>query len=755
MQPTPPNPSPSEPNAFEPVIDRLRAQRQNVAGALLVLAVVFLGLTGWLVVKGRQLDSAPSVTKDEKDKKDKAEDPLKPAKLDVTAVQKEKQVDYFIGGVSAFLACLPCAAIGAFLLASPPKLTAAEDKAQIRHVVLLFGALLGAVLILAGGLFFYQWGGSLVKWLDQHELEEARYALIPLLMVVAGGGLIFLAAQPARAEERNTAWVRRFIYGANFGLTILLVLVVLVVANAVVALRVQNKLDTTSSGFFTLNDQTRQLIAGLEQPVHAYAIFQDNADPLVQDTKRLLAICQETNRSKFHVTFLSPALNRDAISKLRSEFPMAEMSGEGVLLVAGEENGPDRKRHAFIRDDELGTVDADGRSMKSFNGESRLLRELLFLAENKQKPKVYFTQSSGELAIGGAGRAGGSRRAATVLKGYLEKNYFAVAELPFGPGKENKVPEDASVVVIADPTSPIPAEGVEAIRKFMSDPRPDGKKGKLIVLAGQQPGDDQKPLKLGIEPLLQTYGVQFSDRFLYNVPDPQRASPRDPHQGAKVTIAVVDPEAVRARNPVALAFTSEVPRLQLLDCREVGSAPPGPGGFQSVKLLSSMPGRATWAPTTYAPRPVDAWRAATARVKAIVESKATQEEKQKLIDALLGDELQYSEGPRPLAVLVSEPGAAPGTTNARVAVFGCGWFVCDDASNLAGQGQSTIWLDLMGATLDWVRDRPTVGAIDAKQYKNYELKPGYDTFRLLWVPVVLAVLIVSGLGAGVWVIRRK
>ena len=57
-----------------------------------------------------------------------------------------------------------------------------------------------------------------------------------------------------------------------------------------------------------------------------------------------------------------------------------------------------------------------------------------------------------------------------------------------------KVPDDASVVVIADPTATLPANGVEAIRKYMSEPRPDGKKGKLVVLAGMQPGPDRKPL---------------------------------------------------------------------------------------------------------------------------------------------------------------------------------------------------------------------------------------------------------------------
>ena len=129
--------------------------------------------------------------------------------------------------------------------------------------------------------------------------------------------------------------------------------------------------------------------------------------------------------------------------------------------------------------------------------------------------------------------------------------------------------------------------------------------------------------------------------------------------------------------------------------------------------------------------------------------KGTEAEKEQQLVAL-EQELQAHKRPRHLAVFVSEGGTA------RVAVFGCGWFVSDDASGRLAQNQSTtLWLDLMGATLDWIRDRPTVGMVSEKPYTTYTLKPGYDSFRMLWVPLVLAVVSVGAFGAGVWVVRRK
>ncbi len=70
-----------------------------------------------------------------------------------------------------------------------------------------------------------------------------------------------------------------------------------------------------------------------------------------------------------------------------------------------------------------------------------------------------------------------------------------------------------------------------------------------------------------------------------------------------------------------------------------------------------------------------------------------------------------------------------------------------------------ITFDLIGVTVDWLRDRPPVAAvgIEAKKYQEYRFPEpaGVDTTRLLYLPLTLGLLAVVGLGAGVWVIRRK
>lgn len=744
MQPTP---APGTPPTTDPVVELIRAQRLNVGYALTAVAFLCLVGTVALALKTSRLSAATTTATDKGKNKD-AEDPFQNLPGDDKVAAQPNKFDYVIGAFGAALALVITGAGGAYLLIALPKPTEAEQRREARVLILAVGGLLGAFLILVGALFFLRWGDSLVQWLDKNEAKEAKYALYPLLMIVAGGGLTFLAIQPARAEERNNKTIRQLVYGSNFGLTVLILFVVLIFANAVVAMRLPNKLDTTSNAFFSLNPQTKEFLETLETPIHAYAIFQEGP-PEVEDIRRLLKQAEDVNRGKFRVTNLSPALNRSDIAKLKSEFPMAEMSREGVLLVAGEGGSADRQRHTFIRADEFveQKEDKSGRPTEVFNGEPKLLREMMFLAESKVRPKVYFTQSAGELALGAGGRRADARRAASVLKGYLEKNYFDVQPLVFDDASAPKVPDDAAVVVVADPSAPLHKNGVEALRKYMSETRANAKKGKLVVLAGAQGGPDQKPLQTGLEPILQSFGVRLTEKFLYAAPEEALAG-YDRARGIRTLQAGIAVDAVKTRNPVAMSFISKLDRVEMVDCRELTSEPAA--GFTSTTVLLSLPNRLTWQAARQLPA-AEAWKQMEDRLK-LIRALPSQEERLKA-QKVLQTEMDASAQSRELAVFVSEG------KDARVAVFGCGWFLSDEAAATAsdrfGSRGATIWLDLMGSTLDWIRDRPTVTGIQEKPYTNFTLKPGYDNTRLTYVPLGLGLLLVLGLGAGVWAIRRK
>src|SRR5205814_9690577 len=101
----------------------------------------------------------------------------------------------------------------------------------------------------------------------------------------------------------------------------------------------------------------------------------------------------------------------------------------------------------------------------------------------------------GERDIGtGAMPGAPAIRSASRLKAYLEKNYLDIRPLPL-PAENPVVPDDAAVVVIAEPLNPFPDSAVAALRKYMTNPT---KKGKLVFLSGAVAGPDGKMLKTGL-----------------------------------------------------------------------------------------------------------------------------------------------------------------------------------------------------------------------------------------------------------------
>ena len=102
---------------------------------------------------------------------------------------------------------------------------------------------------------------------------------------------------------------------------------------------------------------------------------------------------------------------------------------------------------------------------------------------------------------------------------------------------------------------------------------------------------------------------------------------------------------------------------------------------------------------------------------------------------------------------VSEKGTA------RAVVFGNSFFVSDDAVRQSRSASAPLSFDLIGVSIDWLRDKPSiaVAGIESKKYSEYRFPQpaGVDTMRILYLPLGLAFLTVLGLGAGVWVIRRR
>ena len=204
------------------------------------------------------------------------------------------------GFVVAALAGLGVALVGLGVGIATMARVPADDprrrRTEARTLILTGGGLLGLVVMAAGAFYVVYTFGVLTDWLtDKTPPKQAWQPVAALLTVLVGAGLAFLAAQPARAEERNNPFLRRLVYGGNLALASLLLLLALVVGNVLVGLKVPNKLDTTEAGFYSLSDATKGYVADLQQPVTFAAVIPDGEDRSLSDIRRLLAAFQEVN----------------------------------------------------------------------------------------------------------------------------------------------------------------------------------------------------------------------------------------------------------------------------------------------------------------------------------------------------------------------------------------------------------------------------------------------------------------------------
>ena len=144
-------------------------------------------------------------------------------------------------------------------------------------------------------------------------------------MIVVGAGVIFLAIQPAGPRKPQCADTPHRLLDELRPDRVTL-LVAFVVANVLFSLKVPNKLDTTATGFYSLSENTRNLLARLNEPITAYAVRLEGPDRMSNDIRQLLLACQDASNGKFKVKFVSDVANKDELNSLAHKYPKLEMA---------------------------------------------------------------------------------------------------------------------------------------------------------------------------------------------------------------------------------------------------------------------------------------------------------------------------------------------------------------------------------------------------------------------------------------------
>ena len=277
--------------------------------------------------------------------------------------------------------------------------------------------------------------------------------------------------------------IRRFLtgrqarYGSNALVTSIAFIAVIVMAN-VLAYQNPLPLDWTEEKVNTLAPESIEALERLPEPVHATAFFSSQFNP---DTVReLLDKYRINSKGKFDFEFIDPDRNPLAAQD-------AGITGDGKILL---QMGETREIVAAASEREI------------TNGFIRLL--------NPEKYTVYFLSGEGEHSIDESGEASFTRiRQALENKNYIVQTLTLEAET---------IPEDAKVIVLAGPITPLSTLAVESLKNYLSAG------GSLVVMenppALTEFGDKNDPLA---DYLTSDWGITLNNDIVIDTQAPSSA----------------------------------------------------------------------------------------------------------------------------------------------------------------------------------------------------------------------------------------
>jgi hypothetical protein len=603
-----------------------------------------------------------------------------------------------------------------------------READEARYLVLAVGGLTGLLTALLGAALAYQWWDYLVDWLRLGKREEAWRVLLALAVLLAGLAVMFLSLQTVRTEERSSAGLRRLLYGYNAVLTGLLLLIILTVANVLVALKFTGVIDATQSGQYTLSDRTINLLKGLDHPVRMYVIWPSDDEAL--DYIRTLLSNFQDRSPEVKVEYVSPIHDRMKLSELNKTYPRKIEEPYGILVVNGEEKP---ENATFLKANDLFADEGFGPAATTkFRGEDKIVAALAG-AGGTGKIIVYFTQGAGEPDLNDSSPR--SDKGLGVLRDRLTaRGTFDVRPLRLNPA-DPKVPDDAAIVVVADPKAPVEASYQKALRQYLVDRR-----GKAVFLFGV-PADTANLKTLpptGLEGLLGEFNVEVTNSRILSENIQMIGGNQGVVSSPELARVEIAEEARRGQNELARAFGTEYFPFPFARVVRPLNPPPNPSVRAEV-LLATRPQAAVWAESDLSADPYQV-------IQQINRDEA--ERKKRLAPAPLSAAVTVTDAAPPPGI----PGHPPTAAKPRLAVFGDTLFLTNVLTNDRSGYQTFA---LFASTLDWLSERPTSIGIESRSLPVYVPDPDANRTRMIWLPLLIAVVAVVGLGAGVWVVRRR
>ncbi len=247
--------------------------------------------------------------------------------------------------------------------------------------------------------------------------------------------------------------------GAMMSVSVIAVLAILVGINWAVSRR-DKRWDLTAAAAYTLSDQTSKVLTGLKTPV------------------KVLVFEAPGGFQRF----------RDALDFYAHASPNIQVE------YVDMDREPIRAREYDIAAPGTVVMEYEGRREKVMSDREQELTNTLIKVTTGRQPKAYFVQGHGERDTVGNDRTG----YASVVD-LMKRDNYTVEKVVLAQSQEG-VPADASVLIIAGPTTDYLQPEVDAIRTYLR------KGGKALFMLDPGVGESARPMP-ALEGLLKEWGI--------------------------------------------------------------------------------------------------------------------------------------------------------------------------------------------------------------------------------------------------------
>ena len=320
---------------------------------------------------------------------------------------------------------------------------------------------------------------------------------------------------------------RKFRGGAYATAVSFLVIVVLIIVNLVSG-SFFKKIDVTSTGKYSLADDTIKFVQSVTTPIDLYYVTAEGEEDLIIKTgAELIAAAND----RFTFTVKDPIQYPQFVYRYNK---MQDITNNSIIVV----NADDPDRYEYIDSEQMKIYSVNTQTYQQelygYDAEVEIAKAIVKVTQDK-KATVYATTNHSELLTNPAEKEEDRKGKVTpTFSDLLNLNAFDIKYCDLT--KEGRVPEHCDILLIGAPQSDFTEAEVEAVKNFMTN-------GGTVFITVLYNTDSFTNL----QELLRYYGVHYGSGVLFEG-DTSRTA------GDNRTVILSDYEGKSAEWPLSVPF---------------------------------------------------------------------------------------------------------------------------------------------------------------------------------------------------------